>query len=95
MTLYGLGASSSIIEEQYKHNVSYQRGKGEVEERVLADLTTPENFKKYLGNQKYYPDFLVFFQDQIEEKGWENVLNQYIFAGDELADDMLGRLYAG
>src|SRR4051794_3139315 len=31
----------------------------------------------------------------MEKKGWENVLNEYVFAGNERADDMLGRLYAG
>lgn len=31
----------------------------------------------------------------MEEKGWENVLQEYVFAGDERADDMLGRMFAG
>jgi len=58
-------------------------------------MTNPENFKKYLGKGEYYHDFLVFWQGEFEKKGWENVLNEYVFAGDERADDMLGRLYAG
>lgn len=55
----------------------------------------PEEYKSYLGKEKYYHDFMIFFQDEIEKKGWENVLNEYVFAGDERADDMLVRMFAG
>lgn len=55
----------------------------------------PDRFKTYLGKEKYYHDFLVFFQKEIEATGWQNVLNEYLFANDERANDMLCRLYAG
>jgi hypothetical protein len=55
----------------------------------------PERFKTYLGNEKYYHDFLVFFRQEIEAKSWQAVLNEYLFANDERANDMLCRLYAG
>lgn len=84
-----------MIEKQYKANLSYQRAAIPVQERVVQDMTSPEHFKKYLGKEKYYHDFLIFWQDLMEEKGWENILNEYVFAGDERADDMLCRLYAG
>lgn len=49
----------------------------------------------YLGKGKYYPDFLKFFQDEIEEKGWEKVLQEYVFKGDERSEAIFGRLFAG
>lgn len=55
----------------------------------------PEKYKTYLGDEKYYHDFLVFFQEEMDKKGWENVLNEYLFKGDEIADDMLVRMYGG
>jgi hypothetical protein len=58
-------------------------------------MHVPEKYKSYLGNEKYYHDFLVYFQDEIDKKGWENVLNEYMFKGDERADDMLVRMFAG
>lgn len=58
-------------------------------------MTNPDHFKKYLGKENHYHDFLLFWQNEIEEKGWEIVLNEYVFAGDERADDMLTRMYAG
>ena len=95
LSLYGLGAPADVIEQRYKENASYQRSQGQLDERVLEDLGNPENFKKYLNKEKYYKDFLTFWQNEFEKKGWENVLNEYVFAGDERADDLLGRFYGG
>ncbi|KAE9364545.1 hypothetical protein N431DRAFT_447716 [Stipitochalara longipes BDJ] len=95
LTLYGLGAPAEVIEQRYKENANYQRPAIQSKERDLEDMSNPENFKKFLNKEKYYRDYLVFWQDEIETKGWENVLNEYIFAGDERADDLLGRLYGG
>ena len=95
LTLYGLGAPVEVIEKQYQHNAGYQRPQKPVQERVLEDLSNPDSFKNYLGKEKHYPDFLVFFQTEIDKKGWENVLNEYLFAEDERANDLLGRTYAG
>ncbi len=95
LTLYGLGAPASVIEKHYKENASYQRPAFPVEERILEDMANPENFNKYLGKEKYYHDFLVFWQNEMEKKGWENVLNEYVFSLNERADDLLGRVFAG
>ncbi|KUJ17385.1 uncharacterized protein LY89DRAFT_733239 [Mollisia scopiformis] len=95
LTLYGLGASKSQIERAFKDNTNYQRPATAVKERVVEDMSNPDHFKKYLGKEKYYHDFLIFFQTEMEKKGWENTLKEFLFAGDERADDILGRMYAG
>jgi hypothetical protein len=95
LTLYGLGAPAEIIEQRYKENATHQRPRFSSAEPAAEDLSNPAQFKKYLGKEKYYHDFLIFWQNEFEVKGWENVLNEYVFAGDERADDLLGRLYAG
>ena len=95
LTLYGLGAPTEVIEQHYKRNAIYQNPQVSSKERPMEDLSKPENFKKYLGKGGYYHDFLLFWQSEFEKKGWENVLNEYVFAGDERADDLLGRFYGG
>jgi Questin oxidase-like len=95
LTLYGLGAPAELIEKGYNENITHKRPIIQTGEPVVDNLSDPEQFKKYLGKEKYYHDFLVFFQNEFEKKGWENVLNEYVFAGDERADDLLGRLYGG
>jgi hypothetical protein len=93
LTLYGLGAPAEIIEQRYKENVNYQRDI--IQSGARPDMSDPENFKKYLDNEKYYHEYLIFWQNEMEKKGWENVLNEYVFAGDERADGLLGRFYGG
>jgi hypothetical protein len=66
-----------------------------VEEKDVEALYDPTQFSKFLGNEKYYPDYLVFFAKEMEAKGWQNVLNEYLFKGDERAEDLLVRLHAG
>jgi hypothetical protein len=73
-------------------------------------MADPEKFKRFLGQDTHYHDFLVFFQKELEAKGVNGVLNEYLFAGtypvnrkilmlkfigDERADDMLVRLFSG
>lgn len=84
-----------MLEKHYKNNASYQRPPVPLDERVVQDMSNPEHFQKYLGNEKYYHDFLVFFQKEMESKGAESVLNEFLFAENEKADDLLGRMYGG
>lgn len=64
-------------------------------QQVVQELQSWEHAKAYLGKEKHYPDFLAFFQREIDAKGWEAVLSEYLFAGTESAEDLLVRLYAG
>jgi hypothetical protein len=75
--------------------LSYQRPAEILKESIVNDLHKPERFKTYLGQEDYYHDFLVFFQQEIDSKGWQNTLQEHLFAETEHADDMLVRLYAG
>ncbi|CAO2647435.1 Nn.00g083570.m01.CDS01 [Neocucurbitaria sp. VM-36] len=95
LTLFALNASPAEIQKGYDVNVSYQRPPEPLKVSIVDDMHDPEQFKKYLGKDNYYHDFLVFFQKEFEAKGWQNVVNEYLFAGDERADDMLVRLFGG
>lgn len=95
LTIYALGASPSMLEKAYNENVSYQRPKGELEQKIVEDLSDKAKFKDYLGQEKYFHDYLVFFQNEIDSKGLEATLNEHVFAGDEHADAMFVRMFAG
>lgn len=66
-----------------------------VEKRVVQDIYDHSKFHDYLGDEKYYHDFLIFFQQEIDKRGWEEVINEYVLKRDDLADDMLARMFAG
>jgi hypothetical protein len=95
LTLFALGATPQEIQRGYDTNVSYQRPLEPLKESIVKDMNRLDRFKTYLGKEQYYFDFLVFFQKEIEEKTWQKVLDQYLFARDDRADDLLARLYAG
>lgn len=95
LTVYALGAPPSAIQKQYDGNTNYQIPLKHPKNDVSNDLADVEGFKKYLGRDEHYQSFVVFFQDEIDKKGWQAVLNEYLFARDPRADDMLARLFGG
>ncbi|KAH7079757.1 hypothetical protein FB567DRAFT_449318 [Paraphoma chrysanthemicola] len=95
LTIYALGASPQEIQHGYDINATYQRPPEPLKDSIVNDMHKPDRFKTYLGKEQYYHDFLVFFQSEIEAKTWQTVLNEYVFAGDERADDLFARLYGG
>ncbi|KAF2267272.1 hypothetical protein CC78DRAFT_531046 [Lojkania enalia] len=95
LTLFALNASPTELKKGYKENLSYQRRMEPLEQSVVKDMHELDRYKTYLGNGEYYHEFLAFYQEEIAKKGWQNVLNEYVFKGDERADDMLCRMFAG
>ncbi|KAJ4389416.1 hypothetical protein N0V93_006884 [Gnomoniopsis smithogilvyi] len=95
LSLYGTGAPPEALQAAYNANTTYQRPTFPVNQQVVQELQSWEHAKAYLGKERHYPDFLAFFQREIDAKGWEAVMSEYLFAGTASADDMLVRLYAG
>jgi hypothetical protein len=95
LTLFALGASPAELQQAYDDNATYQRAPSAVNEAVVADLRNPARWAAYLGREKHYGDFLVFFQREMADKGWEAVVCEYVLCGDARADNMLVRMFAG
>lgn len=96
LALYGTGASVSQLTKVYDIRHPLQRPTQPPHDDVAADLRTSwSNSVKYLGQEQYYPDFLAYFQSVIRTRGYESVVNEYLFKGDAAADDLLVRLHAG
>lgn len=65
------------------------------DEAVVDDMHSQAGFAKYLNDGKHYNNFLELFKREMQQKGLEAVLQEYLFARDERAEDMLHRTYAG
>ncbi|KAI1371546.1 hypothetical protein F4677DRAFT_435517 [Hypoxylon crocopeplum] len=95
LSLYGTGATAEQIKKGYVENESYQRPTMKTHEKVIEELKDWDTAKSRVGKEQYYPDFLAFFQSEIDKLGWEKVLRKYMFNGDERSEDMLIRMFAG
>lgn len=95
LTIWAMNASSGEIQKGYDHNRSYQRSPMPTEKSIVEELHDPAKFMTYLGPEKHFPDFLVFFKGEIDKMGWEEVLQKYVFASDERAEDMYLRMFGG
>ncbi|KAJ5906668.1 Oxidoreductase ptaJ [Penicillium subrubescens] len=95
LSIYALGGTPEDIRAAYERSQSYQRKAVPVNAEVVDKLNETGDFKEYLGKGKNYSNFLSFFQRQIDEKGVDAVLNEYVFAGNEQAENMLCRVWGG
>ncbi|KAK3370199.1 hypothetical protein B0H63DRAFT_454404 [Podospora didyma] len=94
LALYGTGAGPDILQKGYDDNANYQRPALKPHDRIVDDLMkTWSHAQKYLGKDQYYPDFLRFFQKEMDARsgGWSDVVAEYLLNDD----DMLARLFAG
>jgi hypothetical protein len=95
LSIFALGASPSQIDAAYDLNKKYQLPAITNSAEVAHKLHEPAFFDECLGQTEYYQDFMKFFQGEIDAKGVEAVVNEYVFKGDKRADDMLVRMYSG
>ena len=95
LTVYALGGDPATIQSHYVNNKTYQRPTQPIHDKVVQEMHDPTKFKNFLGREDYYQDYLAFFQSEIDAKGWPAVINEYCFARDDRAEDMLVRLFMG
>lgn len=95
LSIYALGASPEEIKAAYERNSSYQRPVLPTKDEVVKSLGDKGNLKAAMGKEGNYPNFLAFFQNEIDGKGVGDVLNEYLFSGDECAESMMVRLFGG
>ncbi|KAJ5346003.1 hypothetical protein N7452_004007, partial [Penicillium brevicompactum] len=95
LSIYALGATPEQIRAAYQGNTGYQRPVRPTDQEVVLSMRDKVKFKEYLGKEKHYPNYLAFFQQELDKKGTGDVLKEYVFAGDERAEDMLCRVFGG
>lgn len=96
LAIFALGATPDQLQRAFDVNQDYQRAHYPVNERNVADLSSdPARFNDCLGKDKYYHDFEEFFRREIDDKGYQSVVREYLLKGDERANDLLWRLYGG
>ncbi|GIJ90433.1 hypothetical protein Asppvi_009387 [Aspergillus pseudoviridinutans] len=80
---YLLGASSTLLEELYEHEVSTLV---QVDDSFIrGDAITRENWRDFLTQKSYTVAYVDFFDKEIERQNgdWRQVLKSYLFSGPE------------
>lgn len=86
-----LGESSYNDRKKYDPYYSADEGKKGIEK--ISD----NNWGNHLGNARYYWSYLHFFDGQLEQRGMEEVLQEYVFSkeANEGGRNMVVRYYGG
>lgn len=97
LALWALGATPNELQDLYDFNQPYQTSieRGDAKGIECLDLTNQVVFNESLGKDECYAEFLHFFENEIDDKGMQAVVKEYLLKGDERADDILGRMYTG
>ncbi|KAK9546256.1 hypothetical protein V6Z88_009217 [Aspergillus fumigatus] len=95
LTIYALGATPDEIRAAYDHNKTYQRPVLPTTQSIVESMHDKTQFQQHLGKEENFPNYLAFFQQEIEKKGVAVVLNEYLFSGSECAENMFSRLFGG
>ena len=96
VTLWALGASPETILVQHRRNTLYQRKPPKLrDDTVVKNMANLAGYKRCLGHEDHYLDFVHFFEDEIGNLGCPAVLQKYLVGDDEIANDMLPRMYMG
>ncbi len=95
LTAYALGADPSELQCAFDGNRGYQRARLPIDETLVRKLSNDRYFKSIMGNDNFFNDYTTFFQRLMTQKGWQDVVQQYIFSRSEIAEDLLVGLFAG
>ena len=92
ITIYSTGGGPEALQAAFDNDAPNQIRALKSHEGIFEELQNDwATVPKYLSKAEYYPDFLKYFQCEIEKKGWRNVLLEYMFNGEESTQDMFSR----
>lgn len=95
LSLYALGGSELSIQSQYNGHKKNQRPAGELDLDFVERMHDPQVFSDCLAKQEHYHNWLQYFRSEIETMGYEKVVKKYLLSGEDFAEDLLTRCYAG
>ncbi|KAH8698792.1 hypothetical protein BGW36DRAFT_340049 [Talaromyces proteolyticus] len=95
LSVLALGGGPADIQRAYDDGVAIQRAIPPVDEATVEELGNPAVFRKHIGDVSQYTNFMMFFKKQIAAKGWQQVLQEYVFSGTPEAKTIFAQLYEG
>lgn len=94
-TRLALGATPDQLQTAFDDDVPTQRSVPPLDMDVVKGLANDDFFAKRITKINHYTNFRVFFEQQISEKGWQKVVNDYVFSKSPIAESILPLMYDG
>ncbi|KAL9078957.1 MAG: hypothetical protein Q9157_002141 [Trypethelium eluteriae] len=95
LTVLAMGGGPKELKRAYDDSEAFQQPLLPVDHQVVHELRDPDKFLARMQQLSEYPNFLHFFEQEIEAKSWQAVVNEYCFSRTPLADTMLSQLFEG
>ncbi|KAH6692175.1 hypothetical protein BKA61DRAFT_714948 [Leptodontidium sp. MPI-SDFR-AT-0119] len=95
LTVLAMGGGGKELKRAYDDGYVIQRPLAPADFEVAKQLSDPKTFKEHMYTLSEYSNFLAFFEQEIDAKGWKTVFNKYCFDRTPFADTMLAQLYEG
>jgi hypothetical protein len=95
LSVYALGGSPAEIKRAFEDGAEIQQPIPPQEQLAVETLNDPHKFRARMGQLDEYPNFLAFFQNQIAEKGWVAVVQEYCFNRSSNSETIFANLLEG
>ncbi|KAG7287776.1 hypothetical protein NEMBOFW57_007291 [Staphylotrichum longicolle] len=95
LSVLALGGGPNELQRAYDDGVAIQRPIPPLDKAAVQALHDPDTFRKHVGDLNHYTNYLVFFKEEIATKGWQAVLQEYVFSGTPNAETIFVQLYEG
>ena len=95
LTVLAMGGGPKEIRRAFNDGVKIQRPLPHSTAEVVQELSHPESFRARMCVLSEYGNFLAFFDQEINARGWRSVVEEYCFSGTPLAEAMFSQLYEG
>ncbi|KAJ5698559.1 hypothetical protein N7462_000564 [Penicillium macrosclerotiorum] len=95
LTTLALGGGVEEIQRAFDDGNDIQRPIPQVDNRIVEQLRNPDHFRAKIGQLDQYSNFLAFFTQEIETKGYRFVVAEYCFSGSPNAETLFAQLFEG
>ena len=95
LTSLATGANPTQLRLAFENNKPIMRARPEIDWETVRGFSDEDKFYEKMSQVPQYTNYLMFFTQQIEQKGYRAVVNEYCFSRTRSADALFARLYEG
>ena len=95
LSVLALGGGPVQLQRAYDDGIEIQRPTPPLYQHIVQELGDPDKFLAKIGQIDQYTNFLLFFEQQIEAKGWKAVVQEYLFSRTPVAEKLFAQLCEG